>query len=35
MKHKILQTDGIDDKELDATEVSDISQLVVLRNWEK
>ena len=35
MKHKILQTDGIDDKELDEIEVSDISHLVVLRNWRK
>ena len=35
MKQKILQTDGIDDKELDEIEISDISHLVVLRNWKK
>ena len=35
IRHKITQTDGADDKDLKEAEDSDISQLVVLRNWEK
>ena len=35
MKHKIPQTDGADDKDLDEAKGPDISHIVVLRNWEK
>ena len=34
MKHKIPQTDGADDKDLEEAKGPAISHIVVLRNWE-
>jgi hypothetical protein len=35
MKHKIPQTDGADDKDMEEAKGPDTSHIIVLRNWEK